>query len=131
MPDFLQFVATLREQMQAELTRTDALRPLIWPIAGLLLALTSALIASAPKWVLIAIVGCLIALLGLYIAGYVYFAIRDPDALRSEKYKLHKLAIEHGLYGDSTTGLIEPRSVDRVASTALIDAKATVSGPDQ
>jgi hypothetical protein len=32
--------------------------------------------------------------------------INDPDALRSERYTLQKLAIEHHLIGDSATGIL-------------------------
>jgi hypothetical protein len=38
----------------------------------------------------------------------VFCLLKDPDALRSERYVLHKMAIEHGIYGDSRIGLIEP-----------------------
>lgn len=107
MPDFLQFVSTLREQMQAELTRTDVLRPLIWPIMGFLLSLIGSLTFNAPNWVLISIMTLLALTVALYIAGYIYFGITDPDSLRSEKYKLQKMAIEQGYFGDSDTGLIE------------------------
>lgn len=44
----------------------------------------------------------------LYASSYIFFALTDPDALRSEKYKLQKMAIEQGLYGDSGIGLLEP-----------------------
>jgi hypothetical protein len=43
----------------------------------------------------------------LYACGYVFFSYRDSDALRSERYSLSKMAIEHRLVGDNTTGLVE------------------------
>lgn len=109
MTDFLRLISTLREHMQAELTRTDALRPLIWPIAGLLIAITGALTAHAPEWLLVVLVSAVGIALVVYVGAFIYFAAKDPDALRSEKYKLHKLAIEHGLYGDSSIGLIDAK----------------------
>jgi hypothetical protein len=45
--------------------------------------------------------------LALLIFAYVFFMMKDPDALRSEKYSLVKTAIEKKVLGDSITGLIE------------------------
>jgi len=115
--DFLQMIATLREQMHAELTRTDVLRPLIWPITGLLAALTGALATKAPVWLLIGLAGAAGLMLTVYVGGYIYFVIKDPDALRSEKYKLQKLALEHGLYGDSAIGLIDANDTAPLAAS--------------
>lgn len=127
MPDFLQLVATLREHMQAELTRTDALRPLVWPIAGLLLALTASYVWSAPFEIKIGL-GALLALLVIsYVVAYGYFAVTDSDALRSEKYKLEKMAIEQGLYGNSTTGL--QKMADMSGATKLIEASPKGESP--
>jgi len=105
MPDFIRFLSTLKEQMSAELTRSDALRALIWPNAMLLMALVSAAGTKAPNWLLVILAIMLGIFMVLYAGAYVFFAATDPDALRSEKYKLQKMAIEHGLYGDSNTGL--------------------------
>lgn len=107
MPEFVQFLAAMREQMSAELTRSDVLRALIWPNAGLLIALSGALFSHAPTWALIVLFGLLSVFMLLYAAFYIFFALTDPDALRSEKYKLQKIALEHGYYGDNHTGLIE------------------------
>ena len=48
----------------------------------------------------------------IYAIAFVFLLITDRDSLRSEKYSLHKMAIEHGLIGDSTLGVIgEPRQL--------------------
>lgn len=127
MPDFLAMVATLREQMQAELTRTDVLRPLIWPVAGLLLALTTGITFGAPKWLLIALAGALGFMLIIYVCSYIFFAVKDPDALRSEKYILHKMAIEHGLIGDSQVGLY--KAEDLLGGAKTVDALPSPASP--
>jgi len=93
--------------MHAELTRSDVLRALIWPNAGLLLALVAALTRPAPDWILLTLVSLLCGFMLLYAATYVFCLFKDRDALRSEKYKLQKMAIEHGLYGDDSIGLID------------------------
>lgn len=62
---------------------------------------------DAPEWLLVlmaALVGISVA---TYIGGYLYFAVKDPDALRSEKFTLSKMAIEKNLIGDNTAGLFE------------------------
>lgn len=122
MPEFIKLLSELREQMSAELTRSDVLRALIWPNAGLLMAFTAAISAHSPNWCLVALAGMLGVFMFLYAAAYVFFAITDPDALRSEKYKLQKIAIEKGLFGDSLTGL-------RQVEDTPIAAKAVTVSP--
>ncbi len=43
----------------------------------------------------------------LYLVAYVFFALTDKDALRSEKFFLQKMAIEKGFIGDDLTGYIK------------------------
>jgi hypothetical protein len=49
------------------------------------------------------------ALLGVdfltFIAAYGYYAYTAPDALRSERYYLQKMAIERGALGDTLSGI--------------------------
>lgn len=45
-----------------------------------------------------------VASVPLYGFAYVYCLLYDRDALRSERYSLQKMAIEHGMIGDSKTG---------------------------
>jgi hypothetical protein len=49
----------------------------------------------------------------VYFAAFGFCLVRDRDALRSETYSLHKIAIEHGLTGDSITGVITAGAEDR------------------
>jgi hypothetical protein len=109
MPEFLHFLSELREHMQAELTRSDILRALIWPNAGLLLALIALATGHVADWLVTDVFYMLCFFLGLYGLVYIVCFFIDRDALRSEKYKLQKMAIERGIYGDSTTGVLEDR----------------------
>ena|SRR5215471_19208234 len=113
MPDFLQLVSALREQMHATLSRSDALRPLGWLIATLTAATILLAYVSAPKWLLVVTACLLIAAITLYFVAFGFCLINDRDALRSETYSLHKMAIEHGLIGDSITGVIAPGTGDQ------------------
>jgi hypothetical protein len=123
MPEFIRLLSELREHMSAELTRSDVLRALIWPIAGLLLALGTLAGRVAP-WIITDLFMLLCGFLGLYALIYVVCFFLDRDALRSEKYKLHKMAIERGLYGDSKTGLIDIPNAQITSDTKAIEAPA-------
>jgi|SRR5580700_1689692 hypothetical protein len=105
MAEFFQILGALREQMSATLSRTDVLRALIWPIGILMIATLGLVYAKAPEWLLIIFAAMLVGSMFLYCASYVFCLINDRDALRSERYSLNKLAIEHGIYGDSVIGM--------------------------
>jgi hypothetical protein len=70
--------------------------------------LAASLTAGAEPWFIQTVLLMLAVFMALYGVAYVFFALTDSDALRSEKYKLQKIAIEHGLLGDSVTGLFDP-----------------------
>ena len=100
MPDLFSILT----QALASGSKSTVLRPLGWLV---LLTVGGAIAAShyqSPDW--------LVHLLGygagasivLYLLAYVYFALRSPDSLRTERYSIQKLAIQHGLIGDSATG---------------------------
>jgi hypothetical protein len=89
------------------------LKPLAWLIGILTLATVLMLYAKAPDWLLIVMACLLVGTILLYGFSYSFCLFNDRDALRSEKYSLQKLAIEHGLLGDSSTGLFEPTSTPR------------------
>jgi hypothetical protein len=111
MNGFMQMVSALREQMHATLSRSDVLRPLAWLIGILLTATVAALFAKPPEWLLIVMASLLVGAIVLYGIAYGFCLLKDRDALRSEKYSLHKMAMEHGLLGDSTTGMFEADEV--------------------
>jgi len=103
----IELIQSFLQQANATGTKSTVLTDLRWftfiVISGLLVAIKT----SAPEWVLIlfSVLLCLVAL--LYISAYIFFAIRSPDALRSEKYTLTKMAIEHSMKGDNLSGLID------------------------
>jgi hypothetical protein len=108
MTDFLQLVSMLREQMSATLSRSDVLKPLAWLVGILALLLGLSLWSgAAPAWLLVTELVLVIGGTLLYGAAYIFCLLNDRDALRSEKYSLHKMALEHGFYGDDRIGLIE------------------------
>jgi hypothetical protein len=109
--NFLQLLSALREQMNATLWRSDVLKPLAWLIGVLMLAMVILALGQAPNWLLILMAVLLLAIVALYGGAYVFCLLNDRDALRSEKYSLHKMAIEHRLIGDNSSGLFEAEEV--------------------
>ena len=94
----------LFEQAHVQGSRSTVLNPLGWALAILLSTLVGCQFAHAERWISIALgIGSGVTLC-MYLAAYVYFAIRDPDALRSERYSLSKLAIERSRTGDDRSG---------------------------
>jgi len=71
--------------------RRNALTPVIALVALLLLAAFGFRADASVKELLVRMVLGLVILFG---AAYVYFAIRDPDRLQSEKYQIDRRAQE-------------------------------------
>jgi hypothetical protein len=105
--DFIQLVSMLKEQMNATLSRSDVLKPIAWLIGILTLATALFMYAKAPDWLIILMGISLLIAIFLYFFSYIYCLFNDRDALRSEKYSLNKMAIQQGIFGDSTSGTFE------------------------
>ena len=86
--------------MNATLSRSDALKPLAWLIVTLTTTSVLLVYVAGPVWLLIVAAGLLAAATALYFMAFSFCLIKDRDALRSETYSLHKIAIEHGLTGE-------------------------------
>src|SRR2546422_637335 len=103
MPDFVQ---QLLQRAQASSVRGTAVSPLAWLLGTLLSGLAASQAAGAPAWLII-VLGILCVIVVVWFLGaYTYFACTDRDCLRSERYTLTKLAIEHSIKGDNISGLI-------------------------
>ena len=62
---------------------------------------------NGPAWVLVVLMLGFAVLIGVFLWAFVFYSYRSPDYLRSEKYTLTKLAIEHSQKGDNLAGLID------------------------
>lgn len=108
--------------------RSTALQPLMW-LSGILTAgLALAATSSTPTWTLVAIAVFLGITISVFLIAYVYFAFKNPDALRSEKYTLSKMAIEKNLIGDNKAGLQE---FDDYDNPAILSALPNKQGESQ
>lgn len=104
----IEFIRSFLQQASAQGSRSTALNPLGWALTIALSALLVAVVEHAQAY----ITGILATFAGIilltYLAAYIYFMIKDPDALRSEKFTLSKLAIERSITGDNIAGFFEP-----------------------
>jgi hypothetical protein len=125
MADFLRLISTLREQMNATLSRSDILRPLAGLIGILITAIILMIVAKGPEWLLILMSALLVFSIVIYFFAYVFCLFRDRDALRSEKYSLQKMALEQGIFGDNLSGIEEqPLKNPQLALTSAQKVKS-------
>jgi len=89
------------------LSRSDVLKPLAWLIGIITTTIVLMIFAKGPQWILILMSVLLVLSIVLYFFVYVFCLFRDRDALRSEKYSLQKMALEHGIFGDNVSGIVE------------------------
>lgn len=99
--------------------RSTALHALQWGMGMVLCSIPLSIFAKAPAWILIVLVVALGLILVTFLGAYLFLLGKNPDALRSEDYSLSKMAIEHGLIGDSKTGLREI-SIGAVSQTKAL-----------
>lgn len=94
----------MQSQSKETASRSDALKPLVWPFGISLTACIGLTATHAAVWTIgiAGVFACAFAL--LYIGAYLFFLFSNPDALRSESYTLQKMALERGLVGDSDSG---------------------------
>ena len=114
-------------EASAKGARSTALHALQWGMAMLLISISIMAMADAPSWILIAISSAFGLVLVTFIGAYIFLLIKNPDALRSERFTLSKMAIERGLIGDSLSGLTEEEVVEDTISEALTDGEENTS----
>lgn len=106
-----QVIKSILEHATVNGSRSTVLKTIFGLISLLVSAALLGIWINAPNWVIIILVGCLLLSIGLFLFAFIYFMFRNPDALRSEKYSLQKMAIERGLVGDSLQGLVQPDEI--------------------
>jgi hypothetical protein len=103
-----EILTTLIQHGDQRGSRSTVLTSLGWMATLLVAGLIGSVSAHAPEWIQVFFA----AMLGIdffsFIIAYGYFALTNSESLRTEKFTLQKIAIEHGLIGDSTTGLFVP-----------------------
>lgn len=99
-------------QASASGARSTALQPLAWLSGILTVGLVLAPSWNPPAWLLVFMAGLLGISVVIFLGSYIYFAAKQPDALRSEKFTLSKMAMEKNLIGDSRSGLLEVSEIE-------------------
>lgn len=122
-----EIVRALLQQATTSGARSTALQPLCWLAAILMSGVIGASYYNVPIWLLIALAVFLGACIILFLTSYAYFAIKNPDALRSERFTLSKMAIEKNLIGDNTVGLMEISEFEEPKSISALPAKTETS----
>ena len=93
--------------------------PMIWMVSMIAPCALGVSWLSELEWAQYVVFGLLIFVFLAFVSCYVYFMLRNPNALRSEKFVLAKAALDRGLVGDNRQGLqpIEPEE----ESSTLVD----------
>ncbi len=92
------------ERAFAQKLRSTAIEPVQWVLALLLAATVGGPAVGAPAWLEILLASLSGSTVLFFGVCYVFFMRKNPDALRSERYTLQKMALERGILGDNTTG---------------------------
>src|SRR5712692_1602050 len=108
-------------------SRSAITNPLQWAIAILIAGILLLWRAVDPGWILAVLTIFLCLFMLLFIGAYIYFSVKNPDALRSEHFALSKIAIEHGLIGDNLHGLIDESKPTPADKNLLLAGEAEES----
>ena len=114
------------QQATAKGSKSTALNPLAWALGILLSALLVAFRLNAPMWALIALGIGSGATMAIFLAAYIYFVLTNPDALRSERFTLSKMAMQQSEKGDDLHGFFAPD--DRKATKLLSENDSKLEG---
>ena len=100
-----EFIQQFLARSTANASRSTVLTDLRWLLGILLAGLLGTGRANVPAWVVV-LLGVLCGIAAtLYVVAYVYFSLTQPDALRSERFTLSKLALEQSSrQGDNVKG---------------------------
>ncbi len=113
----------LQEETTGKYSRTDALRPLLYLVLGLIAAVAYLAVNKVPVAVLYAAEALTGAAVVAFVIVHISCLIKKPDMLRSEHYSLTKMAIERSAQGDNITGLIRGDQNKLIETNAIIDVE--------
>ncbi len=104
MPDN-NLLHSLLQHSSAKGSKSTAMQPLAWIIGLLLTSSLGVFYIKAPEWIAKIFIALCVIMIILYIGAYLYFMLKNPDALRSESFTLKKMEIQKGIQGDNITGI--------------------------
>jgi hypothetical protein len=123
----LEQILSLFQHSAARASRSTALNPLLWVLATLMAALVGLVAFRADTWLVVGVFSLLAASLLATLIAYGCLAWKNPDALRSEKYTLTKMALEKSMKGDNLNEFVRTLG-DEALSPALPPPEAPGEG---
>lgn len=108
----IEFIRSILSSSSASGSKTNIMKPLNWLISILGALVIGGFIYGLPMWMDCILFVCLILVLLYYLFVYTYCLLKDKDALRSERFNVQKMAIEKGILGDSSVGIIDMGTSD-------------------
>lgn len=125
MPPELQ--SLLSEALKSRGTRSTALQSIMW-LVGILVGGCFGVATWAgekAEWLLVVLAVLLCISLVVFLVAFIYFMLKNPDALRSEKFAIEKLYLEKHLVGDQSKGLVEVAPIG-TKPNQLVEAEPNV-----
>jgi hypothetical protein len=107
-------------------SRSTVVTMLGWMAATLASCMIATVTFHAPDWMQVFVAVMFGADFATFLGTHIYFALVNPDALRSERFSIQKMAIQHRLVGDSVSGLFDIREgaqLNENGHAALIEDK--------
>lgn len=93
MTDIIERLTQLAEHAVARIKFSSVLNPTLW-IAGITTPASLYAVSSTTGPVQIAVLTLAFIPMAVFVFGFLYFAITNPDKLRSEDYEIKKMALE-------------------------------------
>jgi energy-coupling factor transporter transmembrane protein EcfT len=103
-------------------SKSTVLHPLAVMMTVVVIATLVSFSWHLPMWVGGFFAACTGIVFLLYVYAYWYFSRTDPEQLKTEHYSLQRFAIEHGVYGDSSTGVVELKPTATPANVPTLSA---------
>lgn len=128
MVDKLTILRLFLRQADALVSRSTTLDPLRWLIIILAAAIFLSFYLGCFTWIIIIFAILTVLVVIIFLIVYIYFMLKNPECLRTEKYLLRKTEIEKGYFGDNVTGQIER---DTINPTGMLDYNTTKGSEDE
>jgi hypothetical protein len=117
----VEYLRELLQHADARATRSTVMKSMGWAMAMLLPCLLYS--ASTPgmlPWVPALLAWLTGTAAVIYFAAFVYFSIRAPDRLQSERFTLKRLEIERTTAGDNVKGFLPGTAAARPVESVTV-----------
>ncbi len=121
----LEQILSLLQHSSGRGSRSTALQPLTWLLAVLAVFFVGSLKYRSPVWISAVILIAVVLTVLVYLTAYLYLIKNNPDATRSEKFALEKMALQQSRTGDNQSGFSE-RQLQEATAVVLPNTVETV-----